>query len=133
MSSYRHVELRVAYPGRIVLIDGLIARYELDRVWCADYLLFTRRQRHDDGREELVYALPLIDAIYEMRETGRESGALRYVATRKADPTLHTLRRDQVEAIAEGTSTINAEITKCRAHQVSYGINDALSQEDSDA
>jgi len=109
-----HIELRLKYPGhpRIACIDGLNQRQELSRQWSANYLLFVRRERKDDGKEEVVYHLPLIDAVYETGETIDGCRVVRYVATLKGSRTLYLLARHQVEDFAEGKTSI-ARLAGC--------------------
>lgn len=135
MSNYEHIQLRLRYPGHpsIALVDGLNKRHEFNRVWCADYLLFDRRERKSNGSQEQVYALPLIDAIYEIREMRDGVRVQRYIATREKDIYLYTLTRGQVDRIAEGTSTVQLEISKNMMTRIPMNSNNTISKENGNA
>jgi len=101
----KFVELRVKYPGHpyVALIDGLDKSFNLNRRWVGEQL-YQRRERLGDGRQEQVYRLPLVDAIYEVGETINDRKVRRYVAVYRG--VLQRLSRDAAESIAEGKMTL---------------------------
>ena len=113
MSDENHIELRVKYPGYpyVALIDGLDERYGLSRRWIGMYF-YHRRERFDDGTQEQVYRLPLIEGIWEVKETLDGQRTFRYVAVREGDPQVYPLTRGLVEAVAKGAITIQAAIER---------------------
>jgi hypothetical protein len=100
-----YLELRVKYPGHpyIAQIDGLDNSCNLNRRWIG-MQLYDRREHHDDGSQEQVYRLPLVNAIYEIREKIDGKNFYRYVAV--YDGELHRLTRDVAESIAEKSMTL---------------------------
>jgi hypothetical protein len=99
------IELRVRYPGHpyVAHIDGLDESRHLHRRWIGVHL-YDRREHLSDGTQEQIYRLPLVDAVYEIREKINGENACRYVAVSHGG--LHRLTRDAVESIAEGSITL---------------------------
>ena len=109
----QYIELRVSYPGHpyVALIDGLDVRCDLNRVWIGDWL-YHHRDFLPDGRQEQVYRLLQVDAIYEVGEKRDGRRTCRYVATRDGDPTLYSILRHEVEAVASKKTTVSELIRR---------------------
>jgi hypothetical protein len=100
------IELRVAYPtrARLFRIDGLDSRScNLSRFEIGDYLDY-RREYLTGGGAVAVYGLPLYDAVYEVRQIIDGRRASRFFAVCRG--ALHRITRDAVEAISEGSMTL---------------------------
>jgi hypothetical protein len=78
--DYEYAELRVAYPGHptIALVDGIDLSGNLIRIWCVADQFFHGRERIGK-RQQLIYRLPAVPKIWEVKEKVGERTRYRYV------------------------------------------------------
>lgn len=106
-----HIELRLPYHRNVYVarIGGRSRRYGLERDFCV------RRTReiadYNGGwvKWRVVYHLPLIAAVYEVRD---EQNRRSYIATRPGDHAIYELDRDRIEACLDKDPDID-EVIGC--------------------
>jgi hypothetical protein len=78
--DFEFAELRVAYPGHptIALVGGIDLSGNLKRIWCVADQFFHGRERIGK-RQQLIYRLPAVPEIWEVKEKVGERTRYRYV------------------------------------------------------
>jgi hypothetical protein len=105
-----YIEIRLPYHRNVYVarICGRSKRYRFERDF--DSVRRKREATELDGvltKKGVVYHLPLMAAVYEVRD---EQNTRYYIGTRPADPALYTVRLSRLEALIDSDFDIDEVI-----------------------
>jgi len=106
-------ELPVAYPGHptIALIVGIDLSGNLKRIWCVADQFYDRREGIGTARQELVFRLPRVEKIWEVKERIGDRTRYRYITV--IGGSLRRLDYQTVVAVLKGKMSLPEAVRLC--------------------
>jgi hypothetical protein len=110
-----HIEIRLPYHRNVYVarICGRSNRYRFERDFCVRRTREIADFNHGWIKWRVVYCLPLMAAVYEVRD---EQNMRYYVGTRSGDPALYAVSLSRVEALIDSDPHIDKVIGSKTEH-----------------